>query len=120
MRKLAEELKSNGLKVWIDEDEILVGHDFIAKMEEGIAKSDFVVVTLTPNFMEGLWAQEEYRNALKKQVDENRIVLLPVLKKDCEIPGFLSSKNYADFRKNFKNGFRSLLYSLRRHPEPDR
>jgi class 3 adenylate cyclase len=116
VRDLSEALRRSGFKVWFDDDEILVGHDFIAKMTDGIAESDFVAIILTPNFTDGLWAQKEYRNALRRQVNEQRVVLLPVLMQDCKIPEFLSSISYADFRNSFDDGLRSLLLSLENLP----
>jgi hypothetical protein len=92
VRRLAEELKKNQVNVWLDEEQILVGHDFILKMEEGVAEADYVVVVLTPNFVtHGPWAKEEYRAALAKQIKASQVVLLPVLRKDCEVPTLLAS-----------------------------
>jgi hypothetical protein len=116
VRRLSRQLKAKNIDVWFDEDQILVGHDFVAKMEEGVGKADFVAVVLSSNFVNGgPWAKEEYRTSLTKQVKEGRVVVLPVLKSDCDIPTMLSSKHYADFRKNFRTGLASLLRAITNH-----
>ena len=115
VRKLVAELRQNSVEVWYDEDQILVGHDFIVSMESGIASSDFVAVVLTPNFVQGPWAQEEYRSALTKQIGEKRVVILPALKRDCDVPELIQSKAYADFRRDFQRGFRQLVRAITEH-----
>lgn len=39
-----------------------------------------------------------------RELDEKRVVVLPVLVEDCEIPIFLREKMYADLRKDFDQG----------------
>jgi len=116
VRRLCDELKKKQIRVWLDEEQILVGHDFVAKMEEGIVASDFTAVILSPRFVaHGPWAKEEYRTALSRQVAANRIVLLPVLMESCDIPPLLTSKKYADFTGTFEDGFKSLTFSIANH-----
>lgn len=38
--------------------------------------------------------------ALAMQINNNRIKVLPALFADCDIPGFLIEKTYADFRND--------------------
>lgn len=116
VRKLTQGLRTHDVDVWLDEEKILVGHDFTAKMEEGLQDADFVIVVLSPNFVtSGPWAQEEFRTALARQVSENRVRILPVLRKDCEIPGMLKTKNFADFRTSFDFGLARLVRSIKTH-----
>ena len=113
VRKLREELKKRNIKVWLDEEQILVGHDFVDKMEEGIAAADFTIVVLSPRFIEdGPWAKEEYKTALAKQVSKKLTILLPVLYERCELPNVLRTKKYADFRESFENGIETLTDSI--------
>lgn len=113
VRRLSEELQENGIDTWLDENEILVGQSFINRMEEGIRESDFIVVVLTPNFLQGIWANQELQMALIHEVEVCKVKILPILKRDCDIPGFLRSKSYADFRGNkFEKGMRNLMQSI--------
>jgi len=100
--RLCEELKKKQIRVWLDEEQILVGHDFVERMEEGITASDFTAVVVSPRFVaHGLWAKEEYRTAVTRQVAAKRVVLLPVLLEACEILQLLNSKKYADFTGSY-------------------
>jgi hypothetical protein len=49
-----------------------------------------------------------------RELEEKRVVLLPVLIEHCKIPMFLREKKYADFRVNFKNGLNSILDAVAR------
>lgn len=116
VRRLCKALKKQRIRVWLDEEQILVGHDFVARMEEGITTSDFTAVVLSPRFVaHGPWAKEEYRSALTRQVAAKRVVLLPVLLEPCDIPPLLTSKKYADFTAAFEDGFKSLAFSIANH-----
>lgn len=46
-----------------------------------------------------------------QQITQNKVKVLPLLYKDCEIPMFLSDKHYVDFRDPFKyeTEFQKLL-----------
>lgn len=48
VRKLAQALEINGVRVWVDEAEIKVGDSLITKIEEGIKDVDYLGVILTP------------------------------------------------------------------------
>ena len=114
VRRLAEAIKAAKVETWFDEENILVGHDFVEKVMEGIDAARFVAVVLSPNFVSsGPWAQEEFRSALVKQVRDGRVTVLPILWRDCEIPALLSTKKYADFRKSFDIGIGQLLRAIR-------
>ena len=46
--------------------------------------------------------------ALTRQIQGRNIAVLPVVVDDCELPGFLQEKRYADFR-NLSEFDRSLI-----------
>jgi len=39
-----------------------------------------------------------------RELDEKRVVVLPVIVEECDIPLFLREKMYADLRTNFNTG----------------
>jgi hypothetical protein len=97
-RKLAMAIAGNGLKVWIDEAEIGIGDSLIEKIESGIIDSKYLIAVLSKNSISSRWCAEELRMAMVRQIAQKGITVLPVLVEDCEIPGFLQEKKYADFR----------------------
>lgn len=49
-RPLANLLTSKGMKVWLDETEILVGDSLQTKIDAGLANLQFGIVILSPSF----------------------------------------------------------------------
>ena len=111
VRQLAADLEAKGVKVWIDEAEIGVGHSLIRKISSGIYEMDFLGAVLSPDSVQSRWVQEELEQALHIQISEAYVKVLPILLRDCKIPGFLLDKVYADFRDeaNYQAGFERLL-----------
>lgn len=113
VRRLAEELRSNEINVWFDEENILVGQSIIDRMEDGIRRADYVGVVLTPNFLTGPWANRELQMAISREIQAGMVKVLPILRRDCDIPEFLRIKSYADFRgSKFKEGMKALVGSI--------
>jgi hypothetical protein len=56
---LVDALKSAGLRVWLDRQELRVGDRLRAKIEEGLANSRCGIVVLSPNFFAKQWPQRE-------------------------------------------------------------
>jgi hypothetical protein len=113
-RKLAMALAGNGLKVWIDEAEIGIGESLIEKIESGILGSKYLIAVLSNNSINSRWCAEELRMAMVRQIAQKGITVLPVLVEDCELPGFLQEKKYADFRnaRHFDKGVAELCAAM--------
>lgn len=99
VRKLAQDLDSHGVTVWIDEAEIKVGDSLIKKIRSGIDNVDYVAVVISPDSVESPWVQREVDVAMTLEINGEGIKVLPILYKDCGLPGFLLGKFYADFTK---------------------
>lgn len=107
--KLAKDLKSKGMHVWYDQWELRVGDSLIDKINAGIRSQDYIVVVLSKASVRSKWVMKELNAGFIRELDEKRIVLLPVLIEDCDIPPLLSDKVYADFRHDYTAGLRKLL-----------
>ena len=112
-RTLRDSFHSENIDTWFDEDDILVGDDFVESMEKGLKESDFIVIVLSPNFSTGPWAKKEYRTALTEQIDKGIIKILPIKHKESEPPAMLNSISHADFSVNYDDGLKILLRSIR-------
>jgi len=114
VRQLAADLTAKGVKVWIDEAEIRVGDSLIRKISSGIYEMDFLGAVLSPDSVQSRWVQEELEQALHIQISEAYVKVLPILLRDCEMPGFLLDKVYADFRdeNNYQVALERLLESI--------
>lgn len=76
-RPLAEELRKRGFKVWFDKYQLKIGDSLRRSIDEGIARSKFGVVLLSPDFFSKVWTQRELDALLSKEELGNK-VLLPI------------------------------------------
>jgi hypothetical protein len=95
VRNLRNSLVAQGVRVWSDRDQIRPGDRFIDALETGLASSKCVAVVVSPNSVRSGWVKEEYHRALSLQ---SQVRLIPLLLADAELPGFLGSRKWVDFR----------------------
>ena len=107
--KLATDLKSGGLNVWFDQWELKVGDSLIGKIGAAIKAQDFLIAILSKASVESAWVMKELSTGLIKELEERRVVVLPVVTEDCDIPTLLSDKVHADFRRDYSSGLDKLL-----------
>lgn len=112
VRKLATDLKLAGCEVWYDEWEIKVGDSLVEKVTKGINENEYLAVILSKNSIESEWVKKELSLAAIKEIQTKNIVILPILKEECEIPFVLADKKYANFKKDYDMGFSELLLTL--------
>ena len=75
---LARGLDSRGLKVWYDRWELEVGDSLRRKIDEGLAKSRYGIVVISPSFLKKKpWTEKELDGLVQKEID-GRKVILPV------------------------------------------
>lgn len=113
--RLATDLESLNIGVWYDKWEIKVGDSLIDKITQGIDKNDYLAVILSENSINSKWVKREINAAFMKEMDTKKIVILPVLLRNCKIPILLSDKKYANFTKEYEVGFGELLDTIDPH-----
>jgi hypothetical protein len=96
-RKIAQELQAHGVRVWIDEAEINVGDSLTEKIGSAIHETEFMGIVLSRNSVNSNWVQKELQIALNKEIAQRKMVVLPMLLEQVEMPPFLKDKKYADF-----------------------
>lgn len=114
VRKLARDLESHGVRHWLDEAEMKIGDSLIQKIREGIDSVDFFAVILSPNSVEAPWVVNEFDVAMNHQINGKPIKVLPILLKECDLPGFLVGKLYGDFQNEdqYAESFKKLINSI--------
>jgi len=110
--KLAANLVMHKARVWIDRWELNVGDSIIDKIQEAIQESDALIIVISRSSMESVWCQKELSAGLLRELEEKRVIVLPVLLEECKMPIFLKGKQYADFREDFDNGFMKILEAI--------
>ena len=113
-RKLAADLRRSGHNVWIDEAEINIGDSLIEKIRDGLDDVDYVAALLSSNSIESEWVKKELDIASNREIDEKRVIVLPLLLEKVPLPGFLKGKFYGDFcdKDQYQDTFDLLLRKL--------
>jgi TIR domain len=112
VNKLAAHLVKHNANVWVDTWELNVGDSILNRVQDAIQESSALLVILSKKSIESEWCKKELSAGLVRELDEKRIIVLPVLVEDCEIPMFLREKMYADLRTDFEAGLHKVLDAI--------
>jgi hypothetical protein len=110
--RLAAQLVKNRAYVWIDRWELKVGDSITMRIQEAIEEASALLVVLSDASVNLPWCQKELSAGLIRELDEKRVVVLPLLLSDCKRPVFLRDKVYADFREDFDSGLHATLAAI--------
>jgi hypothetical protein len=116
---IAGHLLRKRTNVWIDRWELKAGDSILNKVQEAVEGSSALLIMLSKASVESEWCKKELTAGLFRELDEKRVVTIPVLLEDCKIPLFLKDKMYADFRTNFDSGMFTLLESVAQFSNAD-
>jgi TIR domain len=106
---LAAELALERRHVWVDRWELKVGDSLIRRIESAITDASGLIVILSKASVVSEWFRKELSAGLIRELEEKRVVVLPIRIDDCDIPLFLREKKYADFRTDFEEGLNQIL-----------
>jgi hypothetical protein len=84
-RRLAEQLRSRGLLVWMDEFEISPGDDIVSKIDHGLSNSRRVLVLISGSSLESGWCRAEYSHLLQLHIRTKANSVLVVQFSDVDI-----------------------------------
>lgn len=73
-----------------------------------------MIVVLSKASVASEWCRKELTAGLVRELEEKRVVVMPILIGECSIPLFLREKKYADFRSSFDTGLADLLKAVAR------
>ena len=119
VRAVAERLRSDGLRVWLDDWEIGPGDSIPAKIEDGLEHSRVLVLCMSVNAFGSEWAQLEagtfrFRDPLNK---ERRFI--PLRLDDVPIKGSLAQFLYINWQpEDREQEYAKLLEACRPPAEP--
>lgn len=110
--KLATNLMVRKVRVWVDTWELKAGDSMISKIQTALGSSSALLIVLSKNFLASEWCKKELNAGLMRELEERRVVVVPVLLEDCDRPLFLREKKYADFRTDFDSGLADVLEAI--------
>jgi len=113
VRKLAADLVANDVKVWLDEQRILVGDSIPEKIAQGLAESDFFLIVVSENSVASAWVKKELSGALVHEIERREVIVLPIKLDGAKMPGSIAEKKYADFTASYNVALKDLLTSIK-------
>jgi len=78
VRPLAEALREAGVRVWYDDFTLTMGDSLRRSIDQGLTRSQYGVVVLSPNFFGKHWPQTELDGLAQRESDGHKVIL-PVL-----------------------------------------
>jgi len=103
------------LKMWLEEEQILPGMNFLTQMEAGLRDSACVAVLIGKEGL-GQWQNEEMKAALSRVARDNRPiipVLLPDAPKNLTLPPILANRSWVDLRQGItKSKIDQLVWGI--------
>lgn len=113
VRRLAIDIESHGIRVWLDEAEMKIGDSLVQKIREGIDNVDYFAVILSSNSVNAPWVVNELDVAMNYQI-AGKIKILPIILEDVDLPSFLIGKLYSNFSKadSYDDELKRLVTSM--------
>jgi hypothetical protein len=98
VRELAQRLKGDGLRVWLDEWVIQPGDLVPLKIEQGLESSRTLVLVMSQAAFDSEWVTLERHTALFRDPTNQQRRFIPLRLDDTEIPDALQQYAYVDWR----------------------
>ncbi len=115
---LAMQLVTRNVNIWLDRWELNIGDSLIDKVQEAVDGASALLVILSKSSTNSEWCKKELSSGLLRELEEKRVVVMPVLLEDCDIPIFVRGQLYADFRSNFDDGLRTVIEGIAKVTNP--
>lgn len=109
VRKLAERLKGDGLRVWLDEWVIQPGDSIPLAIERGLESSQTLVLAMSQAAFDSEWVTLERHTALFRDPTNQHRRCIPLRLDDAEIRASLKQFAYVDWRTNDEVEYKRLL-----------
>jgi len=110
--RLSRALTIHHVPVWLDKWQLGLGDSITRNIQDAIDRASFVCIVLSNNALQSKWVEREITASLVKELDEDKVSILPLVIDDCKLPLFLRDKLYADFRKDFDAGLKMILNAV--------
>lgn len=115
VRELVEQLRNEGIIVWFDEEQIKPGDSVFMKIEEGLAKSRWIVLTLSRAAIQSGWVMAEVASKFHHEKWDGTTRIIPVLLEELEktlIPYLLVDKHLVYLTR--PSGLKQLVERVRK------
>ena len=75
VRPLANALTKFGAKVWYDELALKIGDSLGRSIDNGLSRSSFGIIVISPHFLEKQWPEYELRGLVAREMEGGKVIL---------------------------------------------
>jgi hypothetical protein len=111
---LAERLKQEGLRVWLDEWMIQPGAMIGLQIQHGLEQSRTLLMCMSHAYFDSEWATLEHHTLLFRDPTNEKRRFIPLLIEDCAMPDIIAQFAYIDWRTRSDEAYGRLLASCQR------
>lgn len=108
-KNIAHDLKENGVKVWLDENELKPGDSISNKISNALKESQWVIYIPPENGSPNRWIEKEIKLAKESEKNRQRSFIIPIKTLAGTIPDFLKDRMWVDFSEDYQSGIQTLL-----------
>jgi hypothetical protein len=114
--KLAEDMRSAGVDLWIDQLDIPTGARWDQSVEDALKACPRLLIILSPESV----ASQNVMDEVAFAIDQNKKIL-PILYQNCDIPFRIKRLQFIDFTGDYNKAFANLLKAIDAYtPENER
>lgn len=103
VRRLADDLKEQGVSIWLDVDDIAAGENWANAIDEGLNACDLMLLIVSTASMESKNVADEWQYYHDEQKP-----IIPILLETSRLHFQLRRLNYVDFTQGYTKSFRQL------------
>lgn len=113
-KKIMDQLVRAGFECWLDQKDILIGEPLLDRVREGVVReSDYTLLILSQDSISSEWCRLELRMAYERELQQRRVVVLPIRINNTEIPPEVRVKKYYQLNPNSESSLETLVEEIR-------
>lgn len=113
-KKISSDLTDHGVKIWFDQQEILVGDSLIERIKEGINRADYLLVLLSKNSNQSNWVRQEIGVAFERFKNEETTAIIPIQIDDTPVPEKFQNIRYVSLSSGYENAINEIIQRIKR------
>jgi hypothetical protein len=98
VQEITRRLAAAGIELWWDVWDIQPGESFVARINEGLHRSDVGLIFLSHHAQESPWVRSEIERLTQQAIEESKPLLLVMLDADAPVPELLRTRSRLDAR----------------------
>lgn len=106
---LAERLKMDGVRVWLDTWAIQPGDSIFQRIHQGLKRSRKILICMSPAYFDSMWGGVKQQTLLFHDPTNVQRRFIPLLIETCTMPSAFAQFAYIDWRTSSENEYGELL-----------